>query len=91
VKGATENALLALPFKAAYMFRPGIIRPLHGIRSKTALYRAFYTAFRPLLGLMAWLSPDSLTSTEQIGRAMINAVQDGAPQRHLENRDINRL
>jgi len=91
VKGATENALLALPFKAAYMFRPGIIRPLHGIRSKTALYRTFYTLFRPFLGLMAWLSPDSLTSTEQMGKAMINAVQDGAPQRHLENRDINRL
>ena len=91
VKGATENALLALPFKAAYMFRPGIIRPLHGIRSKTALYQTFYTLFRPLLGLMAWLSPDSLTSTEQIGKAMIHAVQDGAPLRHLENRDINRL
>jgi uncharacterized protein YbjT (DUF2867 family) len=91
VKGATENALLALPFKAAYMFRPGIIRPLHGIRSKTPLYQAFYTAFRPLLGLMAWFAPDSLTSTEQMGKAMINAAQDGAPQRHLENRDINRL
>jgi len=91
VKGATENALLALPFKAAYMFRPGIIRPLHGIRSKTGLYRAFYTLFGPLLGLMAWLSPDSLTSTEQMGRAMINAAQHGASQRHLENRDINRL
>lgn len=91
VKGATENALLALPFKAAYMFRPGIIRPLHGIRSKTALYQTFYTLFRPFLGLMAWLAPNSLTSTEQMGKAMINAVQDGAPQRHLENRDINRL
>jgi uncharacterized protein YbjT (DUF2867 family) len=91
VKGATENALLALPFKAAYMFRPGIIRPLHGIRSKTTLYQAFYTVFRPLLGLMAWLSPDSLTSTEQMGKAMINAAQGGAPLRHLENRDINRL
>jgi uncharacterized protein YbjT (DUF2867 family) len=91
VKGATENALLALPFKSAFMFRPGIIRPLHGIRSKTALYQSFYTLFRPLLGLMAWLSPDSLTSTEQMGKAMINAVQNGAPRRHLENRDINRL
>lgn len=91
VKGATENALLALPFKAAYMFRPGIIRPLHGIRSKTPLYQAFYAAFRPLLGLMAWLSPDSLTSTEQMGRAMIHAARGGAPLRHLGNRDINRL
>ena len=91
VKGATENALLALPFKAAYMFRPGIIRPLHGIRSKTRLYQTFYTVFAPLLGLMAWLAPDSLTSTEQMGKAMIHAVQGGAPLRHLGNRDINRL
>lgn len=91
VKGATENALLALPFKAAYMFRPGIIRPLHGIRSKTPLYQTFYSLFRPLLWLMAWLAPDSLTSTEQMGKAMIHAVQGGAPLRHLENRDINRL
>jgi uncharacterized protein YbjT (DUF2867 family) len=91
VKGATENALLALPFKAAYMFRPGIIRPLHGIRSKTALYQTFYTAFKPLLSLLAWFAPDSLTSTEQMGKAMINAAQDGAPLRHLENKDINRL
>src|SRR5579864_1453935 len=51
VKGATENALLRLPFKAAYMFRPGVIRPLHGIRSKTPLYRAFYMAAAPLLWL----------------------------------------
>ena len=91
VKGATENALLALPFKAAYMFRPGIIRPLHGVRSKTALYQAFYTILGPLLGLVAWLAPDSLTSTEQVGRAMLRAVRDGPPQQVLENRDINRL
>ncbi|HEY1772007.1 MAG TPA: epimerase [Gammaproteobacteria bacterium] len=91
VKGATENALLALPFKAAFMFRPGIIRPLHGIRSKTALYQSFYTAFKPLLGLMARFSPNSLTSTEQMGKAMIHAARDGAPLQHLENKDINRL
>src|SRR5579862_6917442 len=38
VKGRTENALLRLPFRAAYMFRPGVIQPLHGIRAKTAWY-----------------------------------------------------
>jgi uncharacterized protein YbjT (DUF2867 family) len=91
VKGATENALLAMPFKAAYMFRPGIIRPLHGVRSKTALYQTFYTLLGPLLGLLDWAFPDSLTTTEQMGKAMIHAARDGAPQRHLENRDINRL
>lgn len=91
VKGATENALLKLPFKAAYMFRPGIIRPLHGVRSKTALYQTFYTLLGPLLGLLAWISPDSVTTTEQVGKAMLKVARDGAPTRFLENRDINRL
>jgi uncharacterized protein YbjT (DUF2867 family) len=31
VKGETENALLRLPFRAAYMFRPAAIQPLYGI------------------------------------------------------------
>ena len=44
VKGATENALIALPFKAAVMFRPGVIQPLDGIRSSTRLYRWLYVA-----------------------------------------------
>jgi hypothetical protein len=39
VKGKTENALLRLPFKAAYMFRPAFIQPLHGITSRTRMYR----------------------------------------------------
>lgn len=91
VKGATENALLALPFKAVFMFRPGIIRPLHGVRSKTALYQAFYTLLGPLLGLVAWVAPDSLTSTEQVGQAMLKTARHGAPKKLLENWDINRL
>lgn len=91
VKGATENALLKLPFRATYLFRPGIIRPLHGVRSKTALYQTFYTLLGPLLGLLASLSPDSLTSTEQLGKAMLKVARDGAPKRFLENPDINRL
>lgn len=91
VKGATENALLKLPFKAAYMFRPGIIRPLHGIKSKTPLYNAFYTVFGPLLGLLEWLAPALVTTTEQMGRAMLHAAAEGAPKPLLETRDINRL
>jgi hypothetical protein len=35
VKGKTENALLALSFQAVYMFRPGYIQPVGGVRSKT--------------------------------------------------------
>jgi uncharacterized protein YbjT (DUF2867 family) len=91
VKGRTENALLKLPFKAAYMFRPGIIRPLHGIKSKTPLYRAFYVVLGPLLWLLGALSPRLITTTEQVGRAMLNASLSGAPKTLLENADINRL
>jgi uncharacterized protein YbjT (DUF2867 family) len=90
VKGATENALLALPFQA-YMFRPGIIRPLHGVRSKTPLYHAFYVVLGPLLGLAQWLFPKQVTSTEQVGKAMLAVAKRGAPTRWLEPPDINRL
>lgn len=90
VKGRTENAILKLPLKAC-MFRPGMIQPLHGIKSKTGWYRAFYALTAPLLPLLKILVPDSLTTTEQVGRAMIAVARKGAPQRILETTDINRL
>ncbi len=89
VKGKTENDLFKLPFKAAYMFRPGIIQPLHGIRSKTAWYQAFYTVASPLLTLLHSLAPKYVTTTEQVGRAMIGVVRRGYPKTILENADIN--
>jgi uncharacterized protein YbjT (DUF2867 family) len=89
VKGETENALLALPFKAAYMFRPGFIQPLHGIKSKTRLYRAAYLVTAPLFPILNTLFPKYMTTTEKIGRAMLAIAKHGAPVRLLENRDIN--
>jgi len=62
VKGRTENALLRLPFNA-FMFRPGIIQPLDGIRSKTAAYRLGYTSMRPVLPLLRWALPNQVLST----------------------------
>jgi uncharacterized protein YbjT (DUF2867 family) len=91
VKAETENALLALPFKAAYIFRPGFIQPLHGIESKTALYRIPYKILGPLNPVLRKLFPGIATSTEILGRAMIKAVRDGAPKHVLESRDINAL
>lgn len=91
VKGATENALLGLPFKAAYMFRAGAIQPLHGIVSKTRLYRLLYTLVAPLLGLARRWFPDQVITTEEVGRAMIRAALEGAPKKILENRDIRAL
>jgi uncharacterized protein YbjT (DUF2867 family) len=89
VKGKTENDLLKLPFKAAYMFRPAGIQPLHGIRSKTAWYQAGYVVAAPLLSLLNRIAPKYVTTTEQVGRAMIRVARDGFPKPVLESEDIN--
>jgi uncharacterized protein YbjT (DUF2867 family) len=91
VKGKTENDLLKLPFKAAYMFRPAGIQPLYGIRSKTAWVQAIYVATAPLLSLLNRLAPNYMTTTEQVGRAMIRVARDGFPRPVLESADINRV
>lgn len=91
VKGTTENELLALGFRAAYMLRPGFIVPLHGIRSKTRLYRLFYAPMTPILPLLERLFPRQITTTEKLGRAMIRAARDGAPKQVLGTEDISRL
>ncbi len=89
VKGKTENDLLKLPFKAAYMFRPAGIQPLHGIRSKTGWVQAIYVATSPLLSLLNRVAPNYMTTTEQVGRAMIKVARDGFPTPVLESEDIN--
>ncbi|MFC5520038.1 NAD(P)H-binding protein [Polaromonas jejuensis] len=91
VKKRTEDALLAMPFKAAYMFRPGVIQPLHGIRSKTPLYHAFYVAAAPLLSAARRWFPSAVVSTEEIGQAMIAVVETGYAKQILESADIRSL
>ncbi|MGJ5818922.1 NAD-dependent epimerase/dehydratase family protein [Paludibaculum fermentans] len=88
VKGATENALLRQPFYASYMFRPGFIQPVHGARSKTALYRLIYTALWPLMPLLRWALPAYVLTTEEIGLAMLRVARAGFTKRVLETRDI---
>jgi uncharacterized protein YbjT (DUF2867 family) len=91
VKGKTENDLLKLPFKAAYMFRPAGIQPLHGVGSKTTWVQAIYVATGPLLSLLNRAAPKYMTTTEQVGRAMIKVARDGYPRPVLESEDINRV
>jgi len=88
VKGRTENALLKLPFKGVYMFRPGVIRPMHGAVSKTRSYRLLYAVMAPALPVLQWAFPKSILTTEIIGRAMINVVRRGFPKAILEPSDI---
>jgi uncharacterized protein YbjT (DUF2867 family) len=90
VKGQTENALLDLPLRA-YMFRPGYIQPMHGAKSRTRLYSAIYAVLKPLYPLVRRLAPGSVTTTEQMARAMLRVARSGAPTRILAPRDINAL
>jgi uncharacterized protein YbjT (DUF2867 family) len=89
IKGKTENALLAMPFKAAYMFRPGYIQPMHGVRTKTKWYGTAYAIMAPLYPLLRRLFPRYVTTTEQLGRAMISVAKTSATKRVLESNDIN--
>lgn len=91
VKGKTENDLLKLPFKAAYMFRPAGIQPLHGVRSKTSWVQAIYVVAAPMLSYLARTAPKYMTTSQQLGRAMIKVARDGYPKPVLESEDINSI
>jgi uncharacterized protein YbjT (DUF2867 family) len=88
IKGKAENALLAMPFKATYVFRPAFIQPLHGIRSRTKLYNAMYAVLGPLYPVVKAIAPGYATTTEQLGRAMIAVARKGFAKRILESQDI---
>lgn len=88
VKGAAENAIFALPFKGKYAFRPGLIQPKHGIKSRTTLYRIAYIVISPVVPLLRALNPSSVSTTERIGRAMLNVTRRGYPKQILETADI---
>jgi uncharacterized protein YbjT (DUF2867 family) len=91
VKGKTENALLGLGFAHAFMFRPGIIQPLGGIKSKTRSYRIGYSIAGPLFPVLRALAPSHVTTTEKVGRAMLQVAKKPYVKPVLENRDINAI
>ena len=90
VKGATENALARLPLRT-FAFRPGYIQPLHGITSKTPLYRVLYRVAMPLYPVLKRLFPRAVTTTEDIGLAMLAVAASGYEKPVLENADITAL
>jgi uncharacterized protein YbjT (DUF2867 family) len=89
VKGATENALMAMPFRGVYCFRPAYIQPLHGVKSKVGWYNAAYTAVAWAEPLLMRFAPKYVTTTETVGRAMLKVARDGWPQKVLESKAIN--
>lgn len=91
VKGETENEILGMPFAHKYVFRPAFVRPLHGIKSRTTSYRVLYAIMRPVVPLIGALAPRQVSTTEKVGRAMLNVVRGGAEKNILETADINAI
>lgn len=91
VKGTTENRLLEMPFGAAFMFRPGYIQPMKGIRSKTRIYQTLYTVFSWLYPVFEKVVPNQVTTTEKLGRAMIAVGLRGYSNPIVSTPDINHL
>lgn len=89
VKGKTENMILNMGFKDAYMFRPGAIIPERGVKSKTKLYNLLYVITRPFFPILKRM--ESITTTVKLGRAMINLCSHPQQLKHLEGKDINRI
>ncbi len=89
VKKRTEDELALMPWKCVFVFRPGMIRPLHGIRSRTRLYNVLYPILWPFMQIARVVAPGSVTSTERVGRAMLHVARDGYRERIMTNRDIN--
>jgi len=87
VKGRAERDIIAL-LPNGYAFRPGIIQPTHGARSKTRLYNTIYTAAGPLLSLLERVAPKYVTSTDRLGLAMLRTARSGFPRHILENADL---
>ena len=91
VKGRTENALLGLPFKAAFMFRPGYIQPIGDVQSKTGWVQTAYDILAPFYPLVHRLLPDNTTTTAILGRAMIQVALGGYSKSIVYSRDMNSL
>ncbi len=87
IKGKTENALLALPFKGAYMFRPGYIQPLKGVKARSGLVNTLYAVFTPLYYVLKSFK-GLMTDSVSLGKAMINAARYGYDKRIIEMKDI---
>lgn len=90
IKGEAENSLLNLGFKDAYMFRPGHIQPMRGIRSRTGWYNIYYAIFGKLFFLLKRI-PSFVTDTVTLGKAMIKVAKEGYSKKILESQDINSI
>ncbi len=87
VKGKTENHLSRLPFRAVFLFRPGLMKPGRFQKHVKPVFRVLGLLY-PILKA---LSPSSVCTVKELGLAMIRVVENGALNKILEPADISRL
>ncbi|AUD00606.1 NAD-dependent epimerase/dehydratase family protein [Spirosoma pollinicola] len=87
VKGATENALMRLPFKKAYMFRPGFMKPTPGLKNTLVYYK--YINWLYPIGRA--LYPAGFSTLQELAQAMIKSASIGYEKPVLEVKDIVKL
>jgi len=87
VKGKTENDLTKLPFKAVYLFRPELMKPTEGQKNVKPILKAAVKLY-PILKI---LTPKNVCKLEDVGLAMIRAVESDYPKKILENKDVAEL
>lgn len=89
VKGKTENFVLSKGFKDAYAFRPGVILPPHGVKSRTGWYNVIYILLRPFFPLLQ-KSKHIVVGTD-IGNAMLAVTRKPLSQKVIDPIIINKL
>lgn len=89
VRGKLENELTQLPFKNVYIFRPGYIQPMKGVKSKVKAYNILYSILSPISPLVKYFFGDKYTTTVNIGNAMINIALEGYNEQYLDSPHIN--
>jgi uncharacterized protein YbjT (DUF2867 family) len=87
VKGRTEQQIIEM-LPNGYAFRPGIIQPTYGVRSKVRWYNAAYTVVAPLFPLLERMAPNRVTTTDRLGRAMLRAARTGFSDHVVANADL---
>ncbi|MEU4163716.1 epimerase [Actinoplanes sp. NPDC026670] len=87
VKARTEREIMAT-FRNGFAFRPGFIQPTHGVRSKTGWYNTAYTVIAPLVPLIRRVAPRYITTTDELGRAMLRAARGGYAKRIVTTADM---
>jgi uncharacterized protein YbjT (DUF2867 family) len=90
VKGETENALLAMPFRG-YAVRPGFIQAVGDIQSKTRLYAIGYRVVGWLYPVLRRVFPKYVIRSDELAQAMIELASQRPEKRIWESADLRTL